>query len=275
MKTSEAPTMLLNHHLKALRLPVFAREYGKTANQCGVEDADYATFLLRLSELELMERERKGVERRIKAARFPSRKNLEDFDFAAAPSVNRKQIVDLTRCEWIDQKENVIFLGNPGVGKSHLSIALGMSACQRGYGVRMFTAAGLVNALVEARNDKALLRLQGVLAKVPLIILDELGYVPFSKTGAELLFEILSQRYERGSVIITSNLPFEEWTQVFSSERLTGALLDRLTHRVHIVPIQGESFRLSQSKKRKQKPSVLKKEDKEEAAAQAPEEVPA
>jgi DNA replication protein DnaC len=259
--------------LKALRLPVFLREQAKTSAQCASDKADYATFLLRLSELELIERERKGVERRIKAAKFPAPKSLEDFDFLAVPSLNKKQVLELARCEWIDHKENVVFLGNPGVGKTHLSIALGMAACQRGYGVRMFTAAGLVNALVEARNDKALLRLQAALAKIPVIILDELGYVPFSKTGAELLFEALSQRYERSSVILSSNLPFEEWPQVLGSERLAGALLDRLTHRVHILAIEGESYRLAQSKKRKQRQNNGLK--KEERATQIQEEVPA
>lgn len=254
-RSSDKPQVLLEHHLKALRLPVFLNEYPKTAAQCATDQADYAQFLLRLSEAELLERERKGAERRIKAAKFPTIKSLDDYNFLAAPSVNKKQILELDRCEWIDHQENLVFLGNPGTGKSHLATALGVSACRRGYNVRFFTGAGLVNALVEARNEKALLRLQLKLAKVQLLIIDELGYVPFSKTGAELVFEIISQRYERGSVIITSNLPFEEWTSVFGSERLTGALLDRLTHRVHILPIEGESYRLAQSKTRRKKTS--------------------
>jgi DNA replication protein DnaC len=248
--------MLLQHHLKALRLPVFLAEYGKTATQCAQDKADYATFLLRLAELELLERERKGTERRIRAARFPASKGLEDFDFGAVPSLNKKQILELSRCEWIDRRDAIVLLGNPGTGKTHLATALGLAACQRGYAVRFFTAAGLVNALVEARNEKALLRLQGQLAKVALLIIDELGYVPFSKTGAELLFEIFSQRYEQGSVLVTSNLPFGEWTTVLGSERLTAALLDRLTHHVHILPIAGESYRLAQSRGRKRRPDT-------------------
>ena len=259
MTTQDTPQILLAHHLKALRLPVFASEWDKTAAQCATDKADYPTFLLRLAELELLERERKGTERRIKAARFPGLKTLDEFDFTAAPSLNKKQILELGRCEWIERRENLILLGNPGVGKTHLAIALGMAACQRGHGVRMFTAAGLVNALVEARNEKALLRLQGKLARLPLLILDELGYIPLSKTGAELLFEVISQRYERGSVIVTSNLPFEEWTSVFGCERLTGALLDRLTHRVAILPVEGESYRLAQSRGRRK--TTRKKED--------------
>jgi len=248
----QPPEMLLHHHLKALRLPVFLAEYRKTATQCAQDKADYATFLLRLAELELLERERKGTERRIRAARFPAPKSMDDFDFGAAPSLNKKQVLELARCEWIDRREAIVLLGNPGTGKTHLAIALGLAACQRGYSVRFFTAAELVNALVEARNEKALLRLQAQLSKVPFLVIDELGYVPFSKTGAELLFEIFSQRYEQGSVLVTSNLPFAEWTGVLGSERLTAALLDRLTHHVHILPIEGESYRLAQSRRRKQ-----------------------
>jgi DNA replication protein DnaC len=252
-RSQDKPHILLDHHLKALKLPVFLRERTKVATQCVTDKADYAEFLLRLSEQELLERERKGTERRIKAARFPAPKSLDDFDFLAAPSLNKKMVLELARCEWIDKRENAILLGNPGTGKTHLAIALGLSACQRGYKVRFFTAAGLVTALVEARNEQSLLRLQTQLTKIQLLIVDELGYVPFSKTGAELLFEIFSQRYESGSTIVTSNLPFEEWTSVFESERLTGALLDRLTHRVHIMPIEEESYRLAQSKTRGRK----------------------
>jgi len=250
-QATAAPQLLLHHHLKALKLPVFGREYAKMASQCAADKADYPTYLLRLAEQELIERERKGIERRIKAARFPLVKSLDEFDFTAVPALNKKQILELARCEWIDHKENLIVLGNPGVGKTHLASALGLSACQRGYGVRTFSAASLVNTLVEARNEKELLRFQARLNKVPLLIVDELGYIPLSKTGAELLFEIFSQRYERGSVIVTSNLPFEEWTSVFGSERLTGALLDRLTHRAHIIAVEGNSYRLAQSRKRR------------------------
>jgi DNA replication protein DnaC len=249
----EPPQILLQHHLKALRLPVFLREHQKIATQCAADKADYAGFLLRLSEAELLEREHKAAERRIKAARFPALKSLDDFDFAATPEWNKNLIVELSRCEWIDKHENTIFLGNPGTGKTHLATALGLAACHRGYAVRFVTAAGLVNALVEARNEKMLLRLQASLAKVKLLIVDELGYVPLSKTGAELLFEVMSQRYEQGSILLTSNLPFEEWTTVLGSERLTGALLDRLTHRGHILAVQGESYRLAQSKRRRQR----------------------
>ena len=260
-RTAPAPDVLLQHHLKALRLPVFAREHPKVAAQCAADKADYARFLLRLSELELLERERKGAERRIRQAKFPAPKTLEGFDFLAAPGVNKKQILELNRCEWIDKREPLILLGNPGTGKTHLAIALGQAACHRGYNVRFFTAAALVNALAEARDEKALLHLQARLAKTALLIVDELGYVPFAKTAAELLFELFSQRYERGSMLVTSNLPFEEWTAIFGSERLTGALLDRLTHRAHILAIDGDSYRLAERRK-KARAKADKKEEK-------------
>ena len=146
-------------------------------------------------------------------------------------------------------------LGNAGTGKTHLALGLGLAACQKGLAVGFTTAAALVHELIEARDEKRLLRLQRQLAACQLLIIDELGYVPLSPTGAELLFEVFSQRYERGSVIVTSNLPFDEWTSVFGSERLTGALLDRLTHHVHILEMNGDSYRLRQSKHHRRSPS--------------------
>ncbi len=144
---------------------------------------------------------------------------------------------------------NILALGNSGTGKTHLALALGLAACQKGYRVRFITAAALVNELLEARDEKRLLRVQKQLAKQDLLIVDELGYVPLSKTGSELLFEVFSQRYEQASTLVTSNLPFNEWTEIFGSERLTGALLDRLTHHVHILELNGDSYRLQHSKK--------------------------
>jgi len=158
---------------------------------------------------------------------------------------------ELARSEYILRRENVIALGNSGTGKTHVALALGLAACQKGFTVAFTTAAALVNQLLEARDEKRLLKLQRDLAAVKLLIIDELGYVPLSPTGAELLFETFSQRYERGSTIVTSNLPFEDWTQVLGSERLTGALLDRLTHHVSILTMNGDSYRLKQSARRR------------------------
>jgi DNA replication protein DnaC len=247
---TDTPQILLGHHLKALKLPTFLREHDKLARQCAAEGVEHTGYLLRLAELELIERERRMVERRIKEARFPAVKSLDSFDFLALPSLNKTLVLELARSEYVLRRENVIAVGNSGTGKSHVALGLGLAACQKGLSVGFTTAAALVNELLEARDEKRLLRLQRQLATYKLLVIDELGYVPLSQTGAELLFEVFSQRYERGSTIVTSNLPFDEWTGVFASERLTGALLDRLTHHVHILEMNGDSYRLRQSKRR-------------------------
>lgn len=247
---TDTPQLLLAHHLKTLKLPTFLREHDKLARQCAAEGTDHVRYLLRLAELELIDRECRLVERRIKAARFSTVKSLDSFDFRAIPSLNKVLVMELARCEYIDRNENVIALGNSGTGKTHVAIGLGLAACQKGLKVGFTTAASLVHELIEARDEKRLLRMQRQLASYKLLIVDELGFVPLSKTGAELLFEVFSQRYERGSTMVTSNLPFDEWTEVFGTERLTGALLDRLTHHVHILEMNGESYRLNQSRTR-------------------------
>ena len=249
----EKPQLLLKHHLKQLKLPTFLAEYEKQARECAQAAIDHAGYLLRLAELELIERERRMVERRIRAAKFPAVKSLDSFEFTAIPSLNKMLVLELARSEYVLRRENIIALGNSGVGKTHIALALGLAACQRGFSVTFTTAPALVNELMEARDERRLLRLQKQLAACKLLIIDELGYVPFSQTGAELLFETFSQRYERGSTVVTSNLPFEDWTSIFGSERLTGALLDRMTHHVHILEMNGDSYRLKQSKGRRRK----------------------
>ena len=253
--SAEAPAMLLAHHLKSLKLPTFLREHDKLARQCAAEGLDHVRYLARLAELELIKRERRNVERRIKDARFPAVKTLDSFDFAAIAKLNKMQVLELARCEWITRRENVIALGPSGTGKTHVAIALGLAACQQGLSVGFTTASALVSEMMEARDERRLLRLHKQMAGYRLLIIDELGFVPLSKTGAELLFELISQRYERGSTLITSNLPFDEWTETFGSERLTGALLDRLTHHVSILEMNVESYRLAQSQARKARPN--------------------
>ena len=242
------PTLLLEHHLKELKLPSFLREYGKMAAQCAPENVDHPEYLLQLAELELIDRHQRMVERRIRAARFPSVKSLDTFDILVIPSVNRVLVAELARCECVERRENVIAVGNSGTGKTYVALGLGLAACHRGMSVGVTTAAGLVHELMEGRDKRRLLNLQRELGRLNLLIIDEMGFVPLSRTGAELLFEIFSQRYERGSTLVTTNLPFDEWTEVFGSERLTGALLDRLTHHVHILEMNGESYRLERSR---------------------------
>ena len=250
--TQDTPQLLLEHHLKQLRLPTILREYSKQARQCAAEQLDYPGYLLRLTESELLDRERRAIERRVRQAKFPVVKTMDSFDFLAIPSMNKSMVLELARCEFLARRENVLLLGNSGTGKTHIALALGLAACQRGHRVRFTTAAALVSELIEARDEKKLLRFQKQIAAYELLIVDELGFVPLSKTGAELLFEMLSQRYERGSTMVTSNLPFAEWTEVLGSERLTGALLDRLTHHVHILEMNGDSYRLKQSRRKRE-----------------------
>jgi DNA replication protein DnaC len=251
-KTQTKSLVLLKHHLKTLKLPTIHGECEKVAARCAKENVDHLGFLLQLCEMELLDRERRAAERRLKAARFPTHKTMEGFDFSAQPSLNKPLITELMRCAYIDSRENVLFVGNPGTGKTHLATALAIEACGRGRRVRFWRVTELITLLMEAREERQLARMKAQLAKLDLLILDELGYVPASKLGAELLFDVISAAYERTSLIITTNLPFERWAEVLDSERLTGATLDRLTHRCHIIECNGESYRLKDAKRRRQ-----------------------
>ena len=250
-KTESKSTVLVKHHLKALKLPTMHSECEKIAARAAQDGADYLAFLLQLCELELIERERKAAERRLKAARFPAHKLLDEFDFSARPSVNKPLVLELMKGEYLDRRENLLLVGPSGTGKSHLAISLGVAACSQGRKVRFFRVTELITLLLEAKEERQLLRLRSQLSKLDLLILDELGYVPASKAGAELLFDVIATAYERQSVILTTNLPFENWTEVLGNERLTGAALDRLTHRCHIIETRGESYRLQDAKRRR------------------------
>ena len=260
MKKKETKSLVLvHHHLKALRLPTVLSECEKVAGQCATDNVDHLGFLLRLCELELIDRERRAADRRLKTAQFPNYKTLETFDFKSQPSLNKLLISELMRGEYLDKKENILLVGNSGTGKTHITTALGIAACGQGKRVKFYRVTELITLLLEAREERDLLRLKKQLSKLDLLILDELGYVPASKVGAELFFDVISTAYERLSVVITTNLPFENWTEVLGSERLTGATLDRLTHRCHILEASGESFRLQDAKRRRTKPSSSSK----------------
>jgi DNA replication protein DnaC len=257
-KLETKSTVLLKHHLKALRLPTVHNECDKVAHRCAAENVDHLGFLLQLCELELLDRERRAAQRRLKAAKFPTVKTLESFDFTSAPKVNKSLILELMKCEYIDRRENVLLIGGSGSGKTHLATSLGMEACARGKRVRFFRVTELATLLLEAREERQLSRMKLQLAKQDLLILDELGYVPASKVGAELLFDVISTAYERSSVIVTTNLAFEQWTEVLLSERLTGATLDRLTHRCSIVETGADSYRLQDARRRRRGSSTAR-----------------
>jgi DNA replication protein DnaC len=241
--------MLLKHNLKTLRLPTMLSEYAQLSREAADADENYEQYLLRLTELEVATRSANALAARIKTAGFPVLKDLETYDFAAMPSLSKQKILELARGQWIQENTNACFIGNSGTGKTHLSVALGQAACKVGKRVRFFTAATLVNQLEEAQKQFRLDRLMSALEKLDLLIVDELGYLSFSRSGAELLFQVFAERYERGSILITSNLPFSEWGQIFQGERMTAALLDRFTHRCHIFEMNGESYRFRESSK--------------------------
>src|SRR5208337_3369962 len=190
---------------------------------------------LALVETEVQQRDENAHKKRIKTARFPVLKTLDQFDFTALATLNKAKVVDLARGDYIDKKENLILMGNSGTGKTHLAVALGICACQSGKNVRFYTAAGLINQLMEAQAALRLSQLERSLSRMDLLIIDEVGYVPFSEKGAQLFFQMVAASYERQSLVMTTNLEFSKWPEVFGSEQLTGALLDRLTHHCEIL----------------------------------------
>jgi len=238
--------------LKRLKLPTFLAEYSSLCAQCSHEDATYTDYLSRLAIAELSQRDSKAFQRRINAAKLPAQKELSDFDFKAIPSLHKQKMLELARCGFIEERTNIVMVGPPGVGKTHLANSLLLSACRTGYRGRFFTASEIVNTYREAREDRVVSRLEASLKKLDLIVIDELGHLPIDRAGAESLFGFFSLGYEQVSVIVTTNLPFAQWPQTFAGDqRMTGALVDRLTHRVEILAIDGDSYRLKQSRKSK------------------------
>ena len=243
--------LLLRNNLKQLRLPAMHAEFDKLAREAAVANEGYEQYLLRLTELEVAARASNAVVARIRQAGFPVPKDFDTFDFSTVPGLSKPKLLELARGEWIEQRLNVCLVGSPGTGKTHVATALGLAACRLGKRVRFTTAAALVTRLEQAQKQYQLDRLLAQLDRADLLICDELGYLSFSRAGAELLFQVFAERYERRSLLVTSNLAFGEWGQLFPGERMTAALLDRLTHRCHIFEMNGESFRFRESMKNK------------------------
>jgi DNA replication protein DnaC len=244
---------LLETDLKQLKLPTFVQNYRPFAEDATQANQGYDAFLLALAEQEVAQREANRQRQCIQAARFPLLKELADFDFSCVPSLNKQRVLDLARGEYLAKAEPILLVGNPGLGKTHVAVSLALAACRQGHRVRFYTAAGLVNELLQAQDEHRLPRLLNAALKQNLVVLDELGFIPFSPIGAQLLFQFCSTLYERVALIITTNLKFADWPQVFGDERLTAALLDRLTHRAHILDFTGESFRFRQRMQREAK----------------------
>ncbi len=243
-------TMLLETYLKQLRLPTFLHNYNRFAEDAAQNDLCYDRYLLALAKQEVAHWEENRKVRRIKAARFPVPKELADFDFSCVPGLNKQRVLELARGSYLDKAEPIIMVGNPGLGKTHVATGLALAACRQGHRVRFYNAAGLVNELIRAQDEHQLPKFLSTALRHRLIVLDELGFIPFSPTGAQLIFQFCSTLYERVAMIVTTNLRFADWTQVFGDERLTAALLDRLTHKAHILEFIGESYRFRQRMQR-------------------------
>ncbi len=247
---TDATTLLLDSYLKQLKLPTIARAYPAAAREAADRNLGYPAFLTDLCEQELRQREQNQLARRVKAAQFPWPKALDEFDFSAVPGLNKAKVLDLARGEFVRGHEPVIIVGNPGLGKTHLAIGIARACCQQGYRARFVTAAALVNELAAAQQEYRLNTLLKQFRAVDLVVVDELGHLPFSPDRAQLLFQFFGERYDRGSVLVTTNLECARWNALLGDERMTAALLDRLTFRGHVLVVTGESFRLKESLRR-------------------------
>ncbi|MCL6554123.1 MAG: IS21-like element helper ATPase IstB [Firmicutes bacterium] len=243
-----AQAVLLESYLRRLRLPAMLAAYPKLVQEAAQAGLTYEQFLLTLVEHEVTQRDENMQRRRIAAARFPALKTLDQYDFSLMPALTKQLVLELAQGHYIAAKENILCVGEIGTGKTHTATALGISACRQGYRVRFVTAAGLANELLEAHAAHRLSRVEQALLRLHLLILDEVGFVPFTKLGADLLFSVLSALHERVRLILTTTVPFADWAQLFGGDqRLAGALLDRLTFHAHLLHFAGDSFRLRHS----------------------------
>lgn len=244
---------LLIENLKKLKLSTMIHNLEGLIRQAKQEKLSYEEFILNLSEAEVQTRQENGRKRRLLEAKFPILKPMEIFDFDAAPELDVRLMKELSNCDFAKKSRNIVFVGKSGTGKTHLATALGMEACKQGIRTRFVTGCGLANELIEARDEKLLGRAVKRYAGYGLLIIDELGYVPFSKEGAQLIFQILAERHERKPVIITTNMGFGDWTQIFGDPSMTAALLDRVTHKAYVINCNWDSYRLKETLKRSSK----------------------
>jgi DNA replication protein DnaC len=242
--------LLIQAHLKRLRMPAVARTYEALAREAAEANQSYESYLLAVLEQEVRQRDDNLHRSRTQAARFPSVKTLDQFDFSVVPELNKAKVLLLAQGEYVERRENILLIGDNGTGKTHLATGLGICACRQGRRVRFVTAPALVNELLEARQQYRLSRLEAYYQRVDVLILDELGFVPFARDGAELLFNLCAARYERRTTIVTSNLEFSRWPEVLGDHTMAGALVDRLTHHAHVLQVSGESYRFRESLKR-------------------------
>lgn len=253
--TADIRQEVVTAYLKQLHLNRMARDCTSAAREAEQRGLGYLGYLQGLLEGELAQRHEQRLRQRLKAAAFPYQKRLEDFDFSLVPSVSKVRLLELAQGAFLAGHDNVLFIGPSGMGKTHLLMGLGRSLCLAGYRVLFRSAVTLATELEVAHKELRLPRVLAQYRRFDLVLVDELGYLPFSKPTAELLFQFFSDRYERASVALTSNLAFAQWTQVFGNEQMTAALLDRLVHRSHILAMEGESFRFRQSLQQKDDPS--------------------
>lgn len=242
--------MMIDHFLKRLKLPTMRRHYREMAREAAEHNKTFEDYLLALLEQEVLQRDDNQMLLRLKAAGFPVTKTLDTFDFTAIPSLNKQKVLALSQADFVKERENLVLVGNSGTGKTHLATALGVCACRKGYRVRFWRTSRLVEELLEAQEEHRLTRFEKQWLRLDVVVLDELGYVSLSREGARLLFHFLSSKYETGSVIVTTNLPFEEWPEVLQDEKMTAALVDRLTHKAHLLSMNGDSYRFRESLRR-------------------------